>query len=101
MSLKRTAAIIALVAVLATGILMPEPAHADNTALIVVASVVAYVVVVVTAAWLIYRAPSTTDTAPLLPTTHDAPLAQDRSPEAVHFGRHCAQDTGGLTLACW
>lgn len=97
MRLKRTLAIAAVVGVLSTGLMAPAPARADNTALIVIASISAYVGVLLVATYLVYRTPPP-DSFAAMPVP---PEDDRRTQPPVKLAPRCAQQSGGLTLVCW
>lgn len=94
---RRTVVLTVVIALLGVGILRPRPAHAVETAIIVVGSIAAYVAVVVAGTMLMRR--NTPAEWGLMPM--DQRLRDDRPEPGVDFAHRCKQDSSNLTLVCW
>ena len=94
---RRTVVLTAVVALLCTGVLRPQPAHAVETAILIVGSIAAYAAVVVAGTLLMRR--DTPAEWGLMPM--DQRLRDDRPDPGVNFAHRCKQDSSNLTLVCW
>lgn len=99
MTKKSLVAIAVIIALLCTAV-TPSPARADNTAVIVIASIAAFVAFIVVGTLL-----TTYRKTPLflqeMPPEDMDPAAPTRR-DAVHFGMNCRPSaTDGQPLVCW
>lgn len=94
---RRTVVLTVVIALLCADIVRPRPAHAIETAIIVIGSIAAYVGVVVAGAMLMRN--STPESTGLMPM--DQPLRDDRPGPGVRFAHRCNQDSPNLKLVCW
>jgi hypothetical protein len=98
MGLKKLIAALVIAGVLGTGIVQPRPAHADDTAIIVVASIAAWVAFLVIGTYFVYGRDD--DEESLLP--RDIPV-QSRSPDdSFRVGSGCLRASEGhMNAICW
>jgi hypothetical protein len=98
MKLKRFVAILVVLTLLSTGIVRPKPAHAVNTAWLVLGSIAAYVAAVCLGAYLVYGRNSEPQ---LLVDVTNPDFGRDRAADGLRPGYRCRQADGDLTLVCW
>lgn len=95
--IKRSIAILAVVVFLGT--LQPKPARAlsavEEGFLIAGAALAAYVVFIIVGTAITNR------NRACFPDDANTPLEPDSAQSDVHFGQHCTQGDGGLTVVCW
>jgi len=98
MRLKRLVVLIAVMSLLTIGTVSPTPARADaaEIAIIVCASLAAYVALVFIGTALTHRSPQPWAEAPA-----DLEVDGKRPPAAMRFGPRCRQSSTELTLLCW
>lgn len=103
MPFRRLIAIFLVAALLGTSAPNPPEARADDTALIVIGSIVGYFGVILLATWLVRRSDSSfsqSSVSPFLPG--DALEARiDHEQERVRVGPGCAALGQGLSVVCW
>jgi hypothetical protein len=96
--LKRAIVVMAILTVLVAGFCVPRPARASssNTALYVCIGLGAYLVIVFTAAYMVYGEAE----QGLPPVSLDGvpPVSESSS---IHFAQGCAQRGTSVTLLCW
>jgi hypothetical protein len=97
MDVRRWIAIIAVLAVLAFGMVPPSPARADTTEVLIITGIAisAYVAVIVIGTSIVYGPPKWT-LAPM-----DVDLRRDAQDPGVRVGPRCRQTATSLTLVCW
>ncbi len=95
--IKRLIAVLAVVVFLGT--LQPKPARAlssiEEGFLIAGVALAAYVVAIIIGTTI------TTRNRACFPDDANTPLEPDSAQSGVHFGQHCTQGDGGLTVVCW
>jgi len=102
MRIRRLLVAIVIAAVLGTGMPAPREAHAVDTAVIVISSIVAWFGVVILATYLIRNhdtAFGQSSESPLLPGQQFA--LKPVEPAKVRFGASCARTPDGPSLLCW
>jgi hypothetical protein len=92
---RRTVALTVVLTMLCTGIVRPRPAHAVDTAVLVIGSIAAYAAFVVAGAWLMRR------NTPASWELVDPPPRDEQREPGVHFAPHCRQNSPNLKLVCW
>jgi hypothetical protein len=97
MDVRRGIAIVAVLAVLAFGIVPPSPARADTTEALIITgiAITAYVAFVVIGTSIVYGPPKWT-LAPM-----DMDVRRDAQEPGVRVGPRCRQTSTSLTLVCW
>lgn len=104
MRVRRLLATVLIAAVLGAGISNPRPAHADNTAWIVIGSIVGYFAVIVAATWFLRsQDPSFRESSvsPLLPGESPAGRSGSSDDRGFRIGADCGRLGQGPPLVCW
>lgn len=94
---RRTVVLVLIIALAFVGTLRPRPAHAVETAVIIIGSIAAYAAVVVAGTMLMRRnTPASWGLMPLDPEARD-----DRPEPTLRLAPGCRQTAAGVTLVCW
>ena len=104
MPIRRFLAVILIAAILGTGVPAPREARAVDTAVIVIASIVAWFGAVILATYFIRNHDSGTgfgqsSVSPLIDGQKFALVPAE--PPKVRFGTSCARTPDGPSLLCW